>query len=140
MITWRTYDEPDFLPFHPAEELGAIVFFHQGGDTVVNHRIRRYKLGNAVGNLTERALVFATSSSAAFSTGVLTSSPTWPTAVASPLSAVPGWTRWPERWSRIREGFIPPFGQTTGSPWPCPQRLSRAVHLRLTYSGPALRF
>jgi aminocarboxymuconate-semialdehyde decarboxylase len=60
-VAGRTYDEPDFLPFfRSAQELGAIVFFHQGGDTVVNHRIRRYKLGNAVGNLTERALVYAT--------------------------------------------------------------------------------
>lgn len=55
----RTYDEEHFLPFFKAaEELGAIVFFHQGGGTLVNHRIERYMLGNSVGNLTERALVF----------------------------------------------------------------------------------
>lgn len=54
-----TYDELKFVPFFKAaEELGAIVFFHQGGGTLVNHRIERYKLGNSVGNLTERALVF----------------------------------------------------------------------------------
>lgn len=58
-VAGHTYDEPEFLPFfQAAEALGAIVFFHQGGDTVVNHRIRRYKLGNAVGNLAERTLVF----------------------------------------------------------------------------------
>lgn len=58
----RTYDEPEFLPFfRAAEELGAILFFHQGGgDTCVGSRIDRYKLGNAVGNLTERALLFGT--------------------------------------------------------------------------------
>lgn len=58
-VAGRTYDEPEFLPFfRAAEALGAIVFFHQGGDTVVNHRIRRYRLGNAIGNLAERTLVF----------------------------------------------------------------------------------
>lgn len=57
----KTYDELEFVPFfQAAEELGAIVFFHQGGGTVTNHRIERYKLGNSVGNLTERALVFGT--------------------------------------------------------------------------------
>jgi aminocarboxymuconate-semialdehyde decarboxylase len=55
----RTYDELHFLPFFKAaEQMGAIVFFHQGGGTVIDHRIERYKLGNSVGNLTERALVF----------------------------------------------------------------------------------
>ena len=60
-VAGKTYDEPEFLPFfEAAQELGALLFFHQGGDTCVNHRTTRYKLGNAVGNLTERALVFAT--------------------------------------------------------------------------------
>jgi aminocarboxymuconate-semialdehyde decarboxylase len=60
-VVGRTYDEPEFLPFFSAaQDLEALLFFHQGGDTVVNHRIQRYRLGNAVGNLTERALVFAT--------------------------------------------------------------------------------
>ena len=55
----ETYDELKFLPFFKAaEQLGAIILFHQGGGTLVNHRIERYKLGNSVGNLTERALVF----------------------------------------------------------------------------------
>lgn len=54
-----TYDEPKFLPFfEAAEQLGAIVFFHQGGGTLVSNRIERYALGNSVGNLTERTLVF----------------------------------------------------------------------------------
>lgn len=60
-VAGRTYDEPDFLPFFAAaEELGAILFFHQSRDTCVMSRIKRYKLGNAIGNLTERALVYAT--------------------------------------------------------------------------------
>lgn len=57
----HTYDEVEYLPFfEAAEQLGAIVFFHQRGDTCVNERIRRYSLGNSVGNLTERSLVFGT--------------------------------------------------------------------------------
>lgn len=60
-VAGKTYDHPDFLPFFAAaEQLGAIVFFHQGHDTCVVHRTTRYKLDNAVGNLTERALVYAT--------------------------------------------------------------------------------
>ena len=60
----ETYDELKFLPFFKAaEEMGAIILFHQGlshqgGGTVVDHRTDRYKLANSVGNLTERALVF----------------------------------------------------------------------------------
>lgn len=55
----ETYDDLKFLPFfEAAEEMGAIVLFHQGGGTIVDKRIDRYKLGNSVGNLTERALVF----------------------------------------------------------------------------------
>jgi aminocarboxymuconate-semialdehyde decarboxylase len=60
-VAGKTYDQPEFLPFfEAAQELGALLFFHQGGDTCVSHRTQLYKLGNAVGNLTERALVFAT--------------------------------------------------------------------------------
>ena len=55
----ETYDDLKFLPFFKAaEEMGAIILFHQGGGTIVDQRIDRYKLGNSVGNLTERALVF----------------------------------------------------------------------------------
>ena len=59
-VNGRTWDEPEFRPFFRAiEELGAIIFFHQSGDTCVNSRINRYDLGNAVGNLTERTLVYS---------------------------------------------------------------------------------
>jgi aminocarboxymuconate-semialdehyde decarboxylase len=58
-VNGRTFDEPEFRPFWAAaERLGAIVFFHQGSDTVVTARIDRYHLDNSVGNLTERALTF----------------------------------------------------------------------------------
>jgi aminocarboxymuconate-semialdehyde decarboxylase len=58
-VNRRTFDEPEFRPFwSAAEQLGAVVFFHQGSDTVVTGRIDRYHLDNSVGNLTERALTF----------------------------------------------------------------------------------
>ena len=59
-VKGQTYDEERFDPFfEAAESLDALIFFHQGGDTVVSQRIARYDLGNAVGNMTERILVFA---------------------------------------------------------------------------------
>jgi aminocarboxymuconate-semialdehyde decarboxylase len=59
-VNGQTYDEPHFLPFfQAAEQLGALVFFHQGGDTCVSERINRYSLPNGVGNSTERTLTFA---------------------------------------------------------------------------------
>ncbi|MGH7902848.1 MAG: amidohydrolase family protein [Candidatus Dormibacteraceae bacterium] len=58
-VNGRTWDEREFDPFwEAAESLGAIVFFHQGGGTVVTPRIDRYHLSNAVGNLTDRTLTF----------------------------------------------------------------------------------
>jgi aminocarboxymuconate-semialdehyde decarboxylase len=58
-VNGRTFDERDFQPFWAAaEQLGAVVFFHQGSDTVVTTRIDRYHLDNSVGNLTERVLTF----------------------------------------------------------------------------------
>ena len=59
-VNGLTWDNPRFLPFfEAAEAIGALIFFHQGGDTCVRARIDRYSLPNAVGNLTERALSFA---------------------------------------------------------------------------------
>lgn len=59
-VAGRTYDEPEFLPFwKAAEALGALIFFHQGRDTIVQQRISRYHLDTAIGNLTERTLSFA---------------------------------------------------------------------------------
>jgi aminocarboxymuconate-semialdehyde decarboxylase len=143
-VAGRTYDEPDFLPFFTAaEELGAIVFFHQGGDTVVNQRIRRYKLGNAVGNLTERALVFAT---LVFG-GILDRCPD----LKPYLAHGGGFTTFGiARMDKVAgalepdsgEGFIPPFGQTDGfvQALPPSDYLSRFLYDSCTYSGPALRF
>ena len=60
-VNGRTLDEPEFRPFwKAAQELGALVFFHQGGDTVVTPRSARYHLPNSIGNLADRAVTFAT--------------------------------------------------------------------------------
>jgi aminocarboxymuconate-semialdehyde decarboxylase len=56
-----TLDDPQFYPFWQAvEELGAVVFFHQASATVVENRTERYGIPNVIGNLTERAITFAT--------------------------------------------------------------------------------
>ncbi|HWL49426.1 MAG TPA: amidohydrolase family protein [Acidimicrobiia bacterium] len=56
-----TLDDSRFYPFWAAvEELGAVVFFHQASSTVVEHRTLRYGIPNVIGNLTERAITFAT--------------------------------------------------------------------------------
>jgi len=55
-----TYDDPSFMPlWKAAESLGAVIFIHQGGDTVVTPRNSRYHLPNSIGNLTDRAITFA---------------------------------------------------------------------------------
>ena len=59
-VNGRTLDEPEFLPFwKAAEQLGALILFHQAGDTIVSSRIKRYHLPNTIGNLAERAMTFA---------------------------------------------------------------------------------
>ena len=53
------YDEPRFRPFwEAAEELGALLLFHQHSPTLVDPRTERFALSNSVGNLVERALTF----------------------------------------------------------------------------------
>lgn len=143
-VAGRTYDEPEFLPFFSAaEELGALIFFHQGGDTVVNQRIRRYKLGNAIGNLTERALVYAT---LVFG-GILDRFPD----LQPYLAHGGGYTTFGiARMDKVAgalegesgSGFIPPFGQGDGFAQALPPSdyLGRFIYDCCTYSGPALRF
>jgi aminocarboxymuconate-semialdehyde decarboxylase len=143
-VAGRTYDEPGFLPFFAAaEELGALLFFHQGGDTVVNHRIRRYKLGNAVGNLTERALVYAT---LVFG-GILDRFPD----LQPYLAHGGGYTTFGiARMDKVAgalegetaSGFIPPFGKDDGFAQALPPSdyLRRFFYDCCTYSGPALRY
>lgn len=60
-VNGKLLDEPDYLPFwQAAEQLGALILFHQGGGTTVRSRIGRYHLPNTIGNLADRAITFAT--------------------------------------------------------------------------------
>jgi aminocarboxymuconate-semialdehyde decarboxylase len=60
-INGKTLEEPEFRPFwKAAEQMGALVFFHQAGDTLVTARSTRYHLPNTIGNLVDRAVTFAT--------------------------------------------------------------------------------
>jgi aminocarboxymuconate-semialdehyde decarboxylase len=60
-VNGRTLEEPEFRPFwKAAEQLGALIFFHQAGETLVTQRTRRYHLPNTIGNLVDRAVTFAT--------------------------------------------------------------------------------
>jgi aminocarboxymuconate-semialdehyde decarboxylase len=60
-VNGRTLEEPEFRPFwRAAEQMGALIFFHQGGETLVSPRTTRYHLPNSIGNLVDRAVTFAT--------------------------------------------------------------------------------
>jgi aminocarboxymuconate-semialdehyde decarboxylase len=60
-VNGKTLDEPEFRPFwKAADQLGAVIFFHQGGETLVTSRTKRYHLPNSIGNLVDRAVTFAT--------------------------------------------------------------------------------
>jgi aminocarboxymuconate-semialdehyde decarboxylase len=61
-VNGRTLDEPEFLPFwQAAEQLNALILFHQeGNDTIVAPRDNHgYGLDNAIGNLADRVVTFA---------------------------------------------------------------------------------
>jgi len=59
-INGVTLDHSDYMPFwKAAEEMGALILFHQTGETVVNSRINRYHLPNTIGNLADRTITFA---------------------------------------------------------------------------------
>src|SRR5499426_3378755 len=60
-INGRTLDDPEFRPFwRAAEQMDAVIFFHQAMETTVTPRTRRYHLPNSIGNLVDRAVTFAT--------------------------------------------------------------------------------
>lgn len=59
-VNGLTFDEPGFLPFwQAAEQMGAVIFIHQSGPTLVSARIDRYHLRNTIGNLVDRTVTFA---------------------------------------------------------------------------------
>ncbi len=60
-VNGRTFDDPQFLPFwKAAEQMGAVLLIHQALPTTVTPRLNRYHLPNTIGNLTDRAVTFAT--------------------------------------------------------------------------------
>ncbi len=142
-VVGRTYDEPEFEDFFAAaEEMGALLFFHQGRDTCVEHRNRRYKLPNAVGNLTERTLVFAT---LVFS-GIVDRHPD----LRMLLGHGGGYTAYGvARLDKVagaleeaEGGMTPPFHTQDGfsQKMPPSDYLDRFLYDCCTYSGPVLRF
>lgn len=59
-VNGKTYDEPEFLPFwQAAEQMGALIFVHQGDPNVVEQRTKRYHLPNTIGNPVDRTITFA---------------------------------------------------------------------------------
>lgn len=59
-VNGRTFDEPEFVAFwKAAEQMGALLFIHQARPTVVAQLTQRYHLPNTIGNLTDRAITFA---------------------------------------------------------------------------------
>ena len=59
-VNGKTFDEPEFFPiWKAAEELGALIFIHQGGQTIGSERQPRYHVRNTIGNLADRVVTFA---------------------------------------------------------------------------------
>jgi aminocarboxymuconate-semialdehyde decarboxylase len=59
-VNGKNYDDPEFLPlWKAAEELGAVILVHQGGDTVVSTLTNKYHLPNSIGNLADRTVTFS---------------------------------------------------------------------------------
>ncbi len=83
-VNGKTLDEPEYRPFwKAAEQLGALVFFHQGGETLVSPRSTRYHLPNTIGNLVDRAVTFATLVSGGVMDDCPISRSAWGTAAAT---------------------------------------------------------
>lgn len=139
-----TYDDPRFLPFFAAaEEAGALLFFHQGPGTITTGRISRYKLPNAVGNLTERTLLYG----ALVFGGVLDKHTDLKLLLAHGGGYVPyGIARMDKVAGALPGDFEgemrPPFGANDGfdHAHPPSEYLDRFYYDCCTYSGPVLRF
>ncbi len=60
VVNERTYDSQEFLPFfQAAEQMGALIFIHQGSPTIVGLRTTKYALPITVGGPADRTLTFA---------------------------------------------------------------------------------
>jgi aminocarboxymuconate-semialdehyde decarboxylase len=143
-VAGTTYDHPRFLPFfEAAQDAGALLFFHQGGETITTQRNPRYKLPNAVGNLTERTLLFAT----LIFGGVLDRFPDLELLLAHGGGYAPyGVARMDKVAGALPGDFdgtmSPPFGPDDGfnHDKPPSEYLDRFFYDCCTYSGPVLRF
>lgn len=139
-----TYDDPRFLPFFAAaQDLGALLFFHQGRDNVIANRSTRFKLTNAVGNLTERTLLYG---GLVFG-GVLDKYPDLKLLLAHGGGYVPyGVARMDKVAGALPGDFngemSPPFGPDDGFDHERPpsEYLDRFYYDCCTYSGRVLRF
>ena len=59
-VNGKTFDEGEFFPiWKAAEEMGALIFIHQGGQTIGSERQPRYHVRNTIGNLADRVVTFA---------------------------------------------------------------------------------
>ena len=59
-VNGKTFDAPEFRPlWKAAEEMGALIFIHQGGQTIGSERQPRYHVRNTIGNLADRTVTFA---------------------------------------------------------------------------------
>jgi len=143
-VAGMTYDDRSFRPFFAAaEELGALLFFHQGGETITTARNPRYKLPNAVGNLTERTLLYAT---LVFG-GVLDAFPDLKLLLGHGGGYTPyGVARMDKVAGALPGDFDgemrPPFGPNDGFDHEKPpsEYLDRFFYDCCTYDGPVLRF
>lgn len=143
-VAGATYDDPRFLPFFAAaEQAGALLFFHQGPGTITTGRISRYKLPNAVGNLTERTLLYG----ALVFGGVLDKYTDLKMLLAHGGGYVPyGIARMDKVAGALPGEFDgemrPPFGANDGfdHAQPPSEYLDRFFYDCCTYSGPVLRF
>lgn len=120
------------------------MFFHQGGDTCVSSRITRYKLGNAVGNLADRALLYAT---LVFG-GVMDRCPDLKPLLAHGGGYTAFGVSRMDKVAGAMEGTVgeltPPFGRGPADSYaltrPPSAYLPRFYYDCCTYSGPVLRF
>ena len=145
-VNGLTWDDEVFQPFfEAAQDLGALIFFHQGRDTCVKSRINRYSLPNAVGNLTERTLVFG----ALVFGGVLDRFPGLKLLLAHGGGYTPyGVARMDKVAGALEGGYPdtplqPPFGRGAADyvlSSPPSSYLSRFYYDCCVYSGPVLRF
>ena len=143
-VAGETYDSPRFRPFFAAaQDLGALLFFHQGGETITTGRSAKYKLPNAVGNLTERTLVYAT---LVFG-GVLDEFPDLKMLLAHGGGYVPYGVARMDKVAGALPGdydgrMVPPFGPDDcfSHEMPPSDYLRRFYYDCCTYNGPVLRF